>query len=486
MHRIVPASATQWRHLGSVLLLIVLAAAVPAPARADAELDALKREAQDLVDRLREELDAVQTERRRLEAERRGTTEPAGAPTATTAPEPAVAAEAAETERKVNVLTEEVARLKENFVLPEGKELKSYYGLGPAASKVYQINRGLSIGGYGEGNYSHKVTGDDPDRADLLRFVLYTGYKFSDRWLLNAEIEFEHSTTEGEGSVSVEQAYLDYLYDAPINARAGLVLIPLGFINEIHEPVYFHGVNRPEVERRIIPTTWRELGAGVFGSSFSEDLQYRAYATTSLNAAGFNSDGIRDGRQQGSEALAENGAGSARLDYTPHQVPGLLVGASAFVGNTGQDQDFAGSSVNGLLSLWDLHGQYRNYGLELRALAAFGSIDNAAALSIANESTVPDQFDGWYAEAAYDVMPYLLGGETSQYLAPFFRYEHYDTQGSVAPGFVRDLTKDIDLYTVGLSYKPHPQIVLKFDYRNFDPREGEHPDDVNFGLGFIF
>ena len=506
------APTTRRHSLSRALVLALLAVGAPIPARADAELDALKREAQELVDRLREELDAVQTERRRLEAERRriGTGAPAAAeapaqapaqvPPATTvaapspaaAPTPVAVETATETERKVNVLTDEVARLKESIALPEDKEFKSYYGLGPAASKVYQMNRGLSIGGYGEANYSHKVTDTDAefDRADFLRFVLYTGYKFSDRWLLNAEIEFEHATTEStvtgdEGSVSVEQAYLDYLHAPQINARAGLVLLPLGFLNEIHEPVFYHGNNRPEVERLIIPTTWRELGVGLFGS-ITEDLAYRAYLTTNLNAAGFDEDAIRHGRQLGSEALAEDAAGSARLDYTPHQVPGLLLGASAMVGNTGQNQNYAGSDANAFLSLWDVHGQYRYRGLELRAIAAFGSINDADVLSRANQATVPDRFDGWYAEAAYDVMPHLLGDQTSQYLAPFFRFEHYDTQASVGSGFVRDLTKDIDLYTVGVSYKPHPQVVFKFDYRNFDPRRGDHPDDVNFGLGFIF
>jgi hypothetical protein len=492
MPPIPPTASSRRRRFRIPTLLIALTLAAPTLARADAELDALKREAQELVDRLRQELDAVQTERRRLEAERRRIEPSAGAPAASTAPEPATAEGAAETERKVNVLTEEVARLKENIVLPEDKEFKSYYGLGPAASKIYQVNRGLSIGGYGEANYSHKVTDTEAnfDSADFLRFVLYTGYKFTDQLLLNAELELEHATTSstvtsGSGSFSLEQAYLDYLPWSFFNARAGLVLVPLGFLNEIHEPTFFHGNNRPEVERLIIPSTWRELGVGVFGS-ITEDLAYRTYLTTSLNAAGFNEDAIRGGRQQGNRVRAEDGAWSARLDYTPHQVPGLLVGASTFLGNTGQNETFDGEEAEAFLSLWDVHGQYRYRGLELRALAAFGSLNDVEALSIANETTVPDRFDGWYAEVAYDVMPLLVGDATAQYLSPFFRFEHYDTQASVGQGFVRDLTKDVNLYTVGLSYKPHPQVVLKFDYRYFNQRQGDRPNDVNFGLGFIF
>jgi hypothetical protein len=466
--------------------------AVAADPAADAELEQLKREAAELIERLRRELEAAQAERERLEAERKAleTTHPEAQP-----PEPVERAEAPEpkeVERQVGILAREVERLKERIVLPEVKEYKSYYGLGPAASKIYQVNRGLSIGGYGEANFKETVsdTAGSTDQADFLRFVLYTGYKFSERILFNAEIEFEHATsdstvTSSDGSVSLELAYLDFLGSERFNARAGLVLIPLGFINEIHEPVFFFGNNRPEVERQIIPTTWRELGVGIFGS-LHEDVQYRGYVTTTLNAKGFSASGIRGGRQKANRSLAENLGGSLRLDYTPRQLPGLLVGASAFLGNTGQNQNFAGEEVDAFLTLWDVHAQYRYRGLELRALAAFGTLDDVDALSRDLGEPIADRFEGWYAEIGYDVMPHLLPQHSQQYLAPFFRFEHIDPQASVGSGFSRDLTKDTDLYTVGVSYKPHPQVVLKADYRNFELRRGNRTDDVNLGLGFIF
>jgi hypothetical protein len=467
----------------------VLIALAPGPARG-AELEELKRQARELIETLRLELEAVRAERDALQRERQ-------ALEAQHAATPPSAPAGAATEEKVDVLAAEVERLKERIVLPEVKEYKSFYGLGPAASKVYQVNRGLSIGGYGEGSLNETVsdTRGSTDRADFLRFVLYTGYKFSDRILLNSEIEFEHATTSSTvsssgGSVSVELAYLDFLGWDHLNARAGLVLVPLGFINEIHEPVFFHGNNRPEVERQIIPTTWRELGAGIFGS-LHEDLAYRAYLLTSLNAKGFTETGIRGGRQSGNRALAENLAGALRLDYTPHQVPGLLVGTSGFVGETGQNQIFESDAfgarkVDALLSLWDMHAQYRYRGLELRGLAAFGTLDDAHILSAALERPIADRFQGIYGEMAYDVMPYLFPDKPTQYLAPFVRYEVFDTQKSVPSGFVRDLRQDTDLYTVGLTYKPHPQVVLKADYRNFEQRRSNRTDDFNLGLGFIF
>jgi hypothetical protein len=467
----------------------VLATALSAPLGgvAAADLAEMERQAGDLIQRLQKELEAVRAEREALQQERKALeAERAEAP----APPPPPAQ--AETERKVDILAEELERVKSRIVLPETKEYKSFYGLGPAASKVYQMDRGLSLGGYGEGFLNETVgdTAGSRDRADALRFVLYTGYKFTDRIILNTELEFEHATTastvtSGSGEVSLEFAYLDFLGWDQLNARAGLVLVPLGFINEIHEPVYFHGNNRPEVERQIIPTTWRELGVGIFGA-LHPDLQYRGYLHTSLNARGFSASGIRGARQQGNRALAESLAGSLRFDWTPHQLPGALVGASAFLGETGQNQAFDDREVDGLLSLWDAHAQYRFRGLELRALAAFGTIDDAGPISRQVESTVADRFSGHYAEVAYDLMPHLLPELTRQYLAPFFRYERFDTQESVPFGFERDRTKDTTLYTVGLTYKPHPQVALKLDYRNFELARGERTDDVNVGLGFIF
>ncbi|WP_239649926.1 hypothetical protein [Methylocucumis oryzae] len=190
-------------------------------------------------------------------------------------------------ERKTDVLSQEVEKLRTNLSIPEEAKYKSAYGLGPAASKVYQVGRGLSIGGYGEANYQ-AITDDKgtgKNNADLERLVLYAGYKFSDHILFNSEIEFEHATTgegaEEKGEVSIEFAALDFFIDPRANIRAGMVLLPMGFINQIHEPPFFYGNNRPEVERRIIPSTWREIGIGLFGQ-ITPELTYTAYIVNGL------------------------------------------------------------------------------------------------------------------------------------------------------------------------------------------------------------
>ncbi len=396
--------------------------------------------------------------------------------------------------RKTDVLSQEVEKLRTNLSIPEEAQYKSAYGLGPAASKVYQVGKGLSIGGYGEANYQAIVNnetaqknGDDPNlhnNTDFERLVLYAGYKFTDNILFNSEIEFEHGSTEKGGAVSVEFAALDFFFDPMINARAGMVLLPMGFVNTIHEPPFYFGNNRPEVERRIIPSTWRDVGVGIFGE-LASGLTYTAYGVNGLNAANYDSNGIRSGRQQGSQTRAEDLAFVGRLDYAPDFISGLSFGGSAYLGNAGQNQTFAGQRADAFTQLYEGHVQWKYRGLEFRTLGSYGHIDDAGILSKAKNQTIGSSNYGWYSEIGYDILP-LLATDTSQYLAPFFRYEHFDTIADAPDGYADDKTKDKQIYQVGLQYKPIPNVVIKADYRNFTAKQGKVPDDFNLGFGFIF
>lgn len=390
-------------------------------------------------------------------------------------------------DHKTNVLAEEVEKIRTEMFIPEDIEYKSAYGLGPAASKVYQVGKGLSVGGYGEFNYQSFV-GDEvnnqKDNADYERLVLYVGYKFTDNILFNSEIEFEHGSTSEGGSVSVEFAALDFFIDPLANVRAGMVLMPMGFVNQIHEPPFYFGNNRPEVERTIIPSTWREIGVGLFGELLP-GLTYTSYVVNSLDAKGFSSSGIRGGRQKGSKARAEDLAFVGRVDYAPAQLSGVTFGASAYLGNSGQNQDFDGQQVDAFTQLYEAHLEWKYRGLEFRTLGSWGHIDDAAVLSADKGEVIGEENYGWYAEVGYDILPHIFP-ETEQYLAPFFRYERMDTVASAPTGWADDLTKDREIFQVGLQYKPVPNVVIKADYRNFDSAGGNLPDDFNLGIGFIF
>lgn len=404
-----------------------------------------------------------------------------------------------ELERKVEILAGELERVSSERALgSEEPELESVFGQGPAASKIFQVGRGLSIGGYGEGFYQNIVSdkGTARDRADLLRMVLYAGYKFTDRILFNSEIEFEHASTSatessGGGSVALEFATLDFLLADWANLRAGLVLVPMGFINKIHEPPYFFGVNRPEVERVLIPATWRENGAGLFGN-IGSSLQYEAYVINGFNAEGFRASGVRGGRQNGNRALAEHLAFVGKLDW--QATDSLLIGGSAYYGNSGQNQTVMGIDIPDTpTTIWEAHAQYRSHGFHARGLFTMTHLGDARELTTALRSTgelgptesLSRQILGGYGEVAYDVLPLLVPG-TEMSLEPFYRFAYYDTQQDVPSGLFRDRTQEITIHTAGLSFKPIPNVVIKADYRNRDSRSGNLPDEVNLGIGFAF
>jgi len=415
----------------------------------------------------------------------------------------------ADLERKVDVLVEELSRVRDQVVVPDERELKSAYGLGPAASKVYGVERGLSLGGYGEMNYRNFLAQEDAgsdsvdglqisdkqlDRADALRLILYMGYRFTDSIVFNAEIEFEHAfigestPSAGSGEVAVEFATMDFLWRKEANARLGLLLMPMGFLNEIHEPPTFHGVTRPDVEQRIIPTTWREMGAGLFGN-LGESFEYRAYLVNGFNARGFSDSGIRGGRQKGNRALAEDWGFVARLDWTPS--PELLIGGSFYHGDSGQDQEIGGEIdvPDAALTVVEGHLQYRYEQFESRLLFAYNQLSDAADLNEAlgrpRNRPIADKMLGGYAEVAYDLWPTLFGN-FERYLAPFLRVEYVDTQYDVPSGYSPNRRNSYWLYTPGITFKPHPNVALKLEYRNYDTRGEPRPDEIGFGVGFAF
>ena len=405
-----------------------------------------------------------------------------------------------ELERRLVQLAEQVADLKAGDSTPSAPGPVQSGGLGPAASKVYGAGSGVSLGGYGEMLYENvDSTAEDGspassrDQLDFLRAIVYIGYKFNDRILFNSEIEFEHATTGGSGEVSVEFAYLDFLLQESFNIRAGMVLIPVGFVNELHEPPVFLGARRPYVEQTLLPTTWRENGAGIYGES--GQLSYRAYMTTSLaavdgasgSASGFSSTGVRGGRSNGSKSSAEDMAISGRLDWQPDH--GILLGASFFTGNTGHGATTAGGeTIAGRTTMFDVHAQYNWKGLQARILFVETEIKDVALINefqgLTGSDSVGASQSGWYAEVGYDLLVRRAGSRRS--LVPYLRLESYDTQEAVPAGFNRNPAREVTVTTVGVAYKPIPQVVLKADWNDISNEAGTGVDQFNVALGFLF
>ena len=192
-------------------------------------------------------------------------------------------------ENKIDVLTQELEKTKlapgetpaaasDNTQASCLPSQVAPYSLGPAAGKVYGIDKGLSIGGYGElyyQSFTHPhadgMAGDESEprnaELNLERWVMYLGYRFTDKIVFNSELEIEGGNSSKAGEAEAEFAYLDFALSKPFGLRAGELLIPVGLTNEYHEPVVFHGVLRPDVESYLIPTTWHENGAGYYGQT---------------------------------------------------------------------------------------------------------------------------------------------------------------------------------------------------------------------------
>jgi hypothetical protein len=366
-----------------------------------------------------------------------------------------------ELERQIDIISRELEALKTPQKQVIAETAAPQLGLGAAASKVYRAEPGVSIGGYGEFAYAAPQHG--AASADVTRAVLYTGYKFNPKVLFNSELEVEHATTELSGAVSVEFAYLDYLMHPSANVRAGLVLLPMGLINEQHEPTAYLGVHRPEVEDRILPTTWSEIGVGVFGDV--GNFTYRGYVVTGLESSRFSAEeGVHEGKQSGAEASAEDLAVVGRLDWRPFE--GTFFGGSIYTGNSGQGADYRGR-----VTLAELHADSKFRGVALRALAARGHIGDAAAISDRVGQTIGSSMAGWYAEGGYE-----LGLFT-----PYLRYERADTRRRVASGFTRDPETDRRITTLGVAFKPISQTVIKTEVQRI-----RSDNQFNIGLGYIF
>lgn len=344
--------------------------------------------------------------------------------------------------------------------------------------------------GYGEINYNHPTRKANESQTDVRRVVIGIQHRFDDKTKVVAEYEWEHAVTsaDDQGEAAIEQVYVERELANGMRAKAGLFLMPVGLLNQTHEPTAYYGVERNFVETAIIPTTWREAGVGLSGE-LDNGLAWDAGLTTGFDLSKWDatSDEGRESplgsiHQEGQLAKSRNLSVHGALNW--RGVPGLLVGTSLFTGKAGhQTDDFAGNDAR--ITLWDLHTRYTPGAWDLSALYARGQISNTAALNetfVGNPTPVPSSFSGWYLQAAYQLF------QSGDYkLSPFARYERFNTAmryNGLPAGLEVGTGPSEHVSTVGANLLVGQGVVLKADYQKFGEDKGR--DRVNLGVGFSY
>jgi len=316
----------------------------------------------------------------------------------------------------------------------------------------------LSLGGYGELHYE----GGQKDEIDFHRFVLFVGHEFTDSIRFFSEIELEHALAgdNAPGAVELEQAFIEMDLNNNTQVFGGVHLVPVGFINETHEPTTFYGVERNAIESNIIPTTWWEGGIGLRGNIGSSGFSYDVVASSGLNLNGSNDYNIRAGRQKISEAKLSSGAYTGRIQYTG--VPGVSLASSIFYQpdvTQGIGDAFTGEDVDALLWTTNLEAKYR--GLALRALYAGWSLNGADV-----ELSGRDAQNGFFIEPSYQFdLP--SGIIEDGKLGVFYRYSEWDNNA----GLNNNTAQNRDVF--GINFWPVPDVVLKLDYTNEKPKNND-------------
>jgi hypothetical protein len=340
-----------------------------------------------------------------------------------------------------------------------------------------QSSTQITLGGYTEFSYVNRSS--EIAEFDQNRTVAELSARIHDKIKLYIELEFEHGAviTDGEktgGELELEQAYVDYEINKALNFRAGMMLVPVGHFNLYHEGQLNNFVDRPLVNRRIMPTTWSEEGMGFHGTPLDSDwlgISYEAYMFNPASADAVSSkSGFRGIRREGTAPTQNQRAGAARVAFEPARkgkvfADFLEVGVSGYVsgftGFKGENED--GDTLNlhdGLLNITALDATYEKWGFGARGEVAFAHVDSGA-----NDTQRKQDGWGYYVEGFYKFWPKFLNssplgkGFKDPKLVFASRYDWVDLN--------RDSfdQRDMGRVTVGLSYRPVPHTVFKFDYQ---------------------
>ncbi len=359
----------------------------------------------------------------------------------------------------------------------------------------------LVVGGYGEVHYNQPMSGStyNNGKLDVHRVVMLLGYNFNEKTQFISEIEFEHVS-----EVYIEQAFLNYKLNNAINFRGGLMLVPMGIVNEYHEPTTFNGVERPLIDNTIAPTTWREIGFGITGTILPASMKYQAYLMNGFNgyngAAKLNgSKGLRSGRQKGAESYISSPNFAGKVEY--FGIRGLNIGLSAYLGKTqstlydGMDKDdnaaiaSADSSVVGI-SMFGLDARYSLKGLQLRGQLYYSSLSNSdeynefTAATNGSLNDLGSAMIGYYVEAGYNVLRTV---NTDKQLVPFVRYEFLNTHNSVENNISKNPSYEKTAITTGLTLALTKGAVVKTDIQFLkNAATDKYAKTFNAGIGVMF
>lgn len=347
---------------------------------------------------------------------------------------------------------------------------------------------GSIIGSYGEVHYNCQ---EDSDYAklDVHRMVLLFGYKFSDKLTMATELEIEHVK-----EVYVEQAFLNYAVNNFLNIKTGLILSPMGIINSYHEPPTFNGVERPNVDKYIIPSTWREIGFGVHGRFLDASINYQFYLMNGFN--GYDEDGgvfsgssgLRSGRQKGAESYMSSPNFTGRIDF--YGIPNLKLGVSGYFGDSQSKTPDIDSTIIGVNMLGgDM--RYTLNNLELRGQYTMVQLNNTKAYNGLTGSDLGNLMVGYYFELGYNVLPIIMNDSDNK-LITFVRYENYNTHADTKEGGSGELLSPNPEYnrteiTIGTGYKVSDGAVFKADYQlKTTEADEDFSGTVNLGIGWWF
>lgn len=367
--------------------------------------------------------------------------------------------------------------------------------LGSAERIMNKETGKLVIGGYGQVDYNQPLVKDQSNtgKLDVHRLVLLFGYHFNEKLQLFTEIELEHVK-----DVYVEQAFLNYKFNRYFQVKAGLMLIPMGLVNELHEPTVYYGVERPLLDKKIVPTTWREIGIGVHGNIHEISLKYQLYLVNGFlgydESAKFRgSDGFRKGRQKGAESVISSPNLSAKINF--YGIPRLQLGLAGYMGKSQStlydgipDNDMpalqqADSSIVNIAML-GLDATYRISGFQLRGQWIWVNNGNINEYNAFGQTDLGKQMMGYYLELGYNVFKTM---KFKSELIPFVRYEFINTHHDVAAGTEINPGYETQLITSGLNWKINSGVVLKVDYQFIKTAaQTDYNHAFNAGVGFVF